>query len=35
MTAQNGPTPAPPKGGPVSMKVQQSGFDSVEARVAG
>ena len=33
--APGGPTPAPTGNGPVSMKVQQSGFDGVEARMTG
>ncbi len=32
---QQGPTPAPQAGGPVDLKVQQSGFDAVEARMMG
>jgi hypothetical protein len=33
--SQGGAPPAPQTGQPVDMKVQQSGFDAVEARVAG
>lgn len=33
--ATGGPSPAPQTGGPVDLKVQQSGFDAVEARMMG